>query len=592
MTWMRRLLLLLALVGGVVASAAARAGPPLVLDDARGRVDAWPALTQFTEPGAALTLAQARAQAAQFAPPAGARGALGLSRTGVWLRLPLQVAADSDGQWVLDIDYPPLNRVDVHLVDRGGARHLGTLGNLQPHAARPLASRTLALPLALPPGGQAELWLRVQTQGALLVPIALFKPVAFHAQAAQELLLQGVLGGLALFLVTYSLMQWRALREPLFGTYAWLATCTALFSVFQMGVGAQLLWPDQPWIERHAGSLLALLASAGSSLFIEQALRPHRWPGFAWLMRGVAALQLTAAAAHAGGLIDTHQVSRIIGSMGLLPPLLGLPGAIVLARRGSGIGWSLLLAWTAYFAGTAWMVGLIRGHIDAGFWSLHSFQIAATLDMLLFMRVVSLRLREVQAVAQRAAAERESLLQQVQADALTGLANRRGLQAALAERLPQCAPGRHLALYLLDLDDFKTVNDRHGHDTGDALLVAVAQRLRSGVRRPGDLVARLGGDEFIVVASGLPDAAAARDLARQLAALFDAPFVLDPARRLTVRATIGCALAPADGTDAATLLKRADAAMYRGKPSGRDGVAQDQDARPARASARATQASC
>ncbi|MBP6900589.1 MAG: GGDEF domain-containing protein [Burkholderiaceae bacterium] len=556
------------------APALARA---LLLDDAQDRIDAWPALTRYAEPDAPLSLAQVQARAAQFTPPDGARGALGLHRGGLWLRLPLQLAPGSDGQWVLDIAYPPLNRVDVHLVAHGQARLLATLGNLQPHAARPLASRTLALPLQLLPelqhGGQAELWLRVQTQGAVLLPISLAKPRQFHQDAAQELLLQGLLGGLGLFLVLYSLMQWAALREPLFATYAWLTSCSVLFSVFQMGLGSQLLWPDQPWIERHAGSLLALLASAGSSLFIEHALRPHRWPLLARLLRGVAVLQLCSAAAHAAGLLDVHQVSRIIGTLGLLPPLLGLPGAIALVRQGSGTGLALLLAWIAYFVSTAVMVGLIGGRIDAGFWSLHSFQIGATLDMLLFMRVISLRQRLVRQQAQRAAAERELLLQQAHTDALTGLANRRGLQAALARLLPQATPQRPLALFLLDLDGFKAVNDGHGHDTGDALLVRVAQRLRAGLRHSGDVVARLGGDEFVVIAGGLAEGAAGADdaqaLGHKLAALFEAPFELADGRRFSLGSTLGWVLAPHDGHDAASLLQRADAAMYQGKQGGR-----------------------
>lgn len=573
------LLLALLLPGPALARAA------LLLDDAQTRVDAWPALTRYNEPAAPLSIEQAMARAAQFAPPAGARGSLGLVRGGIWLRLPLQLAPGSDGQWVLDIAYPPLNRVDAHLVVDGQARLLGTLGNLQPLAARPLASRTLALPLQLPATRPAELWLRVQTQGAVLLPISLAKPRDHHQRAAQELLLQGVLGGLGLCLVLYSLMQWATLREPLYATYAWLTSCSVLFSVFQMGLGAQLLWPDQPWIERHAGSLLALLAAAGSSLFIDHALRPHRWPLVARLLRGLALLLVLSAAAHAGGLLDVHQVSLIIGSLGLMPALLGLPGAVGLARRGSGIGVALLLAWLAYFVSTAVMVGLICGRIDAGFWSLHSFQIGATLDMLLFMRVISLRQREVQLRAKHAETERLLLQQQAQTDPLTGLANRRGLQAALARLLPQARPQQPLALYLLDLDGFKAVNDGHGHDTGDALLVSVAQRLRSGVRDCGDVLARLGGDEFVLVATGLTDAdvaqapttsteptqavQAAQALGEQLVARFQSPFELADGRRFSLGCTLGWVLAPADGVDASSLLKRADTAMYQGKQSGR-----------------------
>jgi diguanylate cyclase len=545
----------------------------LALDDRAGRIEAWSAVTVLAEDDGPLDLAQARSRSSRFHAPVGARGSLGLSKVGVWLRLPLQVAPDSDGRWVLDIDYPPLNRVDIHLVVGPRVLQSATLGNLQPFAQRALASRSIAMPLDLPPGATAELWLRVQTQGGLVLPITLSKPAEFHGRALREQLLQGVLGGLGLCLVIYSLMQWAVLREHLFGKYALLTTASVVFSVFQFGIGAQLLWPDQPWIERHAGSLCALLASAGSALFVEHALRPHAWRLFGLLMKAVAAFLLASALAHALDLIDVHQVSTIVGTVGLAPALLGVPGALVLARRGDGVGWALLAAWLAYFFTTAVMVGLIRGRIDADFWSLHSFQVGATLDMLLFMRVIGLRLRAVQLAAERANRERETLLSMAHADPLTGLANRRGLQVALAQALPQATPQRLLSLFLLDLDGFKAVNDLHGHEAGDELLVAVARRLQASVRSgDGDVVARLGGDEFVIVVCGLRAESQAREVAEHVRRGFDEPLELADGTRCVLGVTIGFALAPADGADAATLLKRADAAMYRGKQARGSGV--------------------
>jgi diguanylate cyclase (GGDEF)-like protein len=152
-------------------------------------------------------------------------------------------------------------------------------------------------------------------------------------------------------------------------------------------------------------------------------------------------------------------------------------------------------------------------------------------------------------------------------DALTGLPNRRGLHERLAAALPQAAPGRLLAVYLLDLDGFKPVNDRHGHDVGDALLVAVGQRLQAQLRT-ADVVARLGGDEFVVLAAGLPDETVARQLGQKMLASFNEPFMA-LGQRCDVGLTIGYALGPLDGHSADDLIKRADAAMYAGKGAGR-----------------------
>jgi diguanylate cyclase len=122
-------------------------------------------------------------------------------------------------------------------------------------------------------------------------------------------------------------------------------------------------------------------------------------------------------------------------------------------------------------------------------------------------------------------------------------------------------------VFVLDLDGFKPVNDRHGHDVGDALLVAVGARLQAQLRA-GDVVARLGGDEFVVLAPGLARAEDALVLGRKLVAALDTP--LDAAgQRCEVGVTVGYALAPLDGVRAEELLKRADAGMYAAKQAGR-----------------------
>ena len=119
-----------------------------------------------------------------------------------------------------------------------------------------------------------------------------------------------------------------------------------------------------------------------------------------------------------------------------------------------------------------------------------------------------------------------------------------------------------LALLLIDLDGFKTINDTLGHHQGDLLLREVGTRLRA-VLRQRDTVARLGGDEFVALLPG-DDGGGATRTARKVLAALAAPIMAE-GRRIVVGASIGVALYPAHGTDAAALLRRADAAMYVAK---------------------------
>jgi diguanylate cyclase (GGDEF)-like protein/PAS domain S-box-containing protein len=149
-------------------------------------------------------------------------------------------------------------------------------------------------------------------------------------------------------------------------------------------------------------------------------------------------------------------------------------------------------------------------------------------------------------------------------DALTGIANR----ALLVERITQGlgeAQQRHdaLALLFVDLDWFKVVNDRWGHEAGDAVLVAIAQRLQSVVRE-ADTVARFGGDEFVVVLAGSCSGTALTALMDKIGAAVAEP-VIWKGTVLRVEASIGLACYPEDGHDANSLLQRADESMYSEK---------------------------
>ncbi|TYP90437.1 GGDEF domain-containing protein [Blastococcus xanthinilyticus] len=150
--------------------------------------------------------------------------------------------------------------------------------------------------------------------------------------------------------------------------------------------------------------------------------------------------------------------------------------------------------------------------------------------------------------------------EQARTDALTGLPNRGALLRHLDRELARTRRhGGHLALAFLDLDGFKRVNDLHGHEAGDAVLVELAARLRGEVRAE-DLVARLAGDEFCVVLADVTDRAQAGTLAEELRGRLDTEL---GARGIGV--SIGVALAPDDGADTDALLHAADLAMYADK---------------------------
>jgi len=159
-----------------------------------------------------------------------------------------------------------------------------------------------------------------------------------------------------------------------------------------------------------------------------------------------------------------------------------------------------------------------------------------------------------------------------QHDILTGLPNRSLLNARLKQILAQAQRDQtHVACLFLDFDHFKRINDTLGHDAGDQLLQAIAQRLTAAVREM-DTVARLGGDEFVVILPGLDPSHGSFEVMtviQRIRDVFHAPFRLSD-QMPTLTCSIGVAVHPLDASDGVTLIKQADTAMYAAKEAGRN----------------------
>jgi len=167
-----------------------------------------------------------------------------------------------------------------------------------------------------------------------------------------------------------------------------------------------------------------------------------------------------------------------------------------------------------------------------------------------------------------AKAHQETLSKLAHGDALTGLPNRYWLMNYLPQALARAAEsGAMVAVLFIDLDDFKSINDTLGHAVGDELLQAASLRLASAIRAE-DKLARLGGDEFTIVLERV-ETAEVIHVAERIVEAMSEPFMLANSRRRMVHASIGISLYPRHGTDIATLLRHADAAMYQAKHSGK-----------------------
>ncbi len=246
------------------------------------------------------------------------------------------------------------------------------------------------------------------------------------------------------------------------------------------------------------------------------------------------------------------------------------------------VGW-MIIGWAVYHVVNLALVASLSSSDDETWWEsfteewvFYTVSAAAVLALSPLIAVVAvaqprswtllpLLLVPLLAVQKAAEMSRENEHQALH-EPLTGLPNRLLLTDRIEQALARSSrQDGHVTVLFLDLDLFKVVNDSLGHAAGDALLIDLAERL-TGALRPGDTLARFGGDEFVIVCENVPENEIER-LAGRIAAVMDPPFTLE-GREVNVSASIGIAVSGPDA-DADTLLRDADAALYRAKAAGR-----------------------
>lgn len=534
----------------------------------------WPAWRVLSDPAHAFDIDQALARRDAFTVPQGPYANLGVRPETVWLRADIGLAPDAPPMaWWLTIDFFPLDEVEVFLVRQGRVVQRAYLSQLLAFKDKAASTHHHATRLALQPGQRYELVLRVRKYAplAMLMPASLLQTDALLAKEASFQFWQSLMFGLGLCLTVYALVAAALNRERLYLWFALFAASHTLSWFSYFGLASQHLWPGSGALNSNVSLLFALMLPLSGFLFVDRALDLRAsHPRLSKSLRGLSGVLAVLALLFAAGLVGEGVIGPVIGLVGTWPFLLILPLALRRGLRRDRLALWVLIGWVPHAVVLAIGAGLHRGHVPWSEWDNIVPQLGAAIDLLAWAMVGSLRTKDMRRDAARHREERDRLLVAVQTDALTGLANRRGLAHGLRGMLAKAGHGQMLALYAIDLDGFKPVNDRHGHDVGDEALVMVAQRLKQAVRA-GDLVCRVGGDEFVVVAAGLPDEQHARVVGDKLLACSARPFVLSRAT-CELGMTIGYAIAPLDAVDADGLLKLADAAMYRGKQAGKQQV--------------------
>lgn len=493
--------------------------------------------------------------------------AFGTGEAGSWVLLWPARGDWPQAPWVLSVQAPGLQAVTLHAPGAPPRRAQLARPDAPPSAQAWPAHGRLAFRVDASPAAGQPLRLHVDARGVIASPVtfAVRSPVDDLRADARWLAFASaslaVMAAMALVALFFGLR----LRDPAFFYYAVFVLAYALILALQTGyVVDPLGWDAVAAATQVWGRIATTLTVVFGILFMDRFANLRRYlPAGRRLLLWYGGIVATVSVF---GMLPVAGASAL--GRALINPLLILGGpllwgASVLALwRGSRYAGFFLLGWTPLLAATVLSSLQLYGMAAGWTWAHDAALATGALEAL----VLSLGLADRSLALRR---DRDQARRLADIDPLTGLFNRR----AWSDRLPaleEAMRGRGLPLSVLflDLDRFKALNDRLGHEAGDAALEALAGIMR-GELREQDLVGRFGGEEFVVALPGADQAHALHAAERIRQRLHDRS-AGDPAGA-TPTVSIGVAtLRP--GEDMAMLLKRADEAMYAAKAAGRNRV--------------------
>ena len=477
-----------------------------------------------------------------------------------WLKVELHQRGPH-GDWVLATQTTALKDVRFHGPYDAAGRALAEsvhTGLSQPFATRPLGSERYVFRLRLPAPGTYTVYVRLVSETSQNLDLTTWETAEYLQWRQHKRLFDGLCYGILFALLLYNLVLTVVFRDRTYAFYVGQCTFALLTLASFNGHAAHYLWGDWPWWQERGNVVLPGLWLCFGALFARSFLGTR---AVSWLDRpllAAAALAMVGALLGLSGQFGAAQAfNEVIASAGAL---LATGAAIVVTRRGFTPALWYLGGQALLFLSALGVVLVNWKLVEAPFLLANGLQIGIAGEMVVFAIALSSRIRGMRASQLELRLRAANLAEAAATDPLTGLANRAGLAQGAARLLDDGAPH---ALMLLDLDRFKPINDEHGHDAGDAVLRAVAERLQAQMRA-GDIVARLGGDEFVILLAGqLPDERLAV-LAQRLEGAVQQPVTFH-GRSLGVAVSIGIARSPQDGRTLVELMRCADQAMYQAK---------------------------
>ncbi len=523
----------------------------------------------------------------------------GVTLSAYWFHFRVANSSPSDRIWWLELQDPLVDRVDIYYVRDGEVLEQNTLGDHFPMREREVQVRNPVVIMDMKAQETIDVYLRIKTYGSTSAPAVIWQPEAYPPSALNLQFEYGIYYGIIVALFLYNLMLFLSVRDL---NYLYYCSFVGWFGLWQLcynGLSYEYLWPDYGQLNLPAAVLSSNFFTISILQFARSFLRGRSsFPKISKAMLGLMLIGIVPLLIFY--FIDKSAGLQVNALFSLVSIMLVLCGGLVALHKGVREARYFMVAWGVLLAGIIVFNLTLSGFVTANFVTVHAQQLGSALCAILLSFALAHRLRvlmeeneriQIQATenlerrVQERTSELDSAMKDLAAahdklkensfnDGLTGVRNRTYFNEQFEREWYRCRREKQsIALLLLDIDHFKSINDTYGHLCGDHALRTLAGSVAKTVNRPGDIVARYGGEEFVVV---LPNTNidGARFLAERIRRELEKQSIEFNEQQFTLTVSVGCASCiPGElEMDPEGLIDAADKALYSAKQKGRNKV--------------------
>lgn len=552
----------------------------------------------------------------------------GYSSSVYWLRFQLSNQSSSDVSHLLEIAYPVLDDIRIYIYD--DSNHLideHHIGDKNLFNQRLIEHRNFLIPFDLVTK-KTQTWLiRIETSSAVQVPMIIWPERDYFIQDQSKLMGMGLYYGIMLIMTLYNLVVFFSVREKSYLYYVFYVASMAIFLASLQGLSFQYIWP----MATHWNDSAIIVMLSGvvlfAGLFTRDFLGLEKRHRFLYKLFGFCVV-LSIGIVASINFIEYYILIRILIILAFLIICLVTYTGILRWVQGYSAARLFTIAWSSMLSGGAILALNKFNIIPRNYFTENAVQLGSAIEVILLSFALADRLNQEKSeryeaqvdalshernasiaqskalVHERQAREAQNRALEIQqkanetleekvkertcelelanrklaelssTDGLTGVRNRRCFDQTLAQEYNRaCREKQYLSILMLDIDNFKQVNDTHGHLVGDEALRMVAKVVKKVVHRTTDFVARYGGEEFAVILSNT-DVSGAYMVAESIRKRVEAQPIEVDGIEFTVTMSIGVMGDEPyrDNSSADKWLREADTALYRAKEAGRNQV--------------------